>query len=368
MQIIKESKQNTPPLYPIEEFCPIEKALYIDIETTGLSKETTSLYLIGCGYYQEGNFITQLFFADDPCEELLLLNHFIDFSKKYTHLFHFNGLKFDIPYLEHKARKYNLGDIFENLTQVDVYQLMKPLRYLLFPSSMRQKCIEDFLGIVRKDMYNGGELISVYHSYVKSKSSEDFDKLITHNVEDVMGMHKIMPIMHFLKLKYCDIHYISYDIKTYTDYEGLCQKEVLFTFSYNLDLPLSFNSKTQTMYLKVNNEKKIMIFRLPIYNCEMKLFFDNYKDYYYMPEKDECIHKSVAMGLDKIRVKKSTKENCYIKRTSDFIKVPDGIYKPLFRPTYKEKARFITFPESFETEKADQFGRDLLDVFFNKRR
>ena len=73
MQIIKKLYEGYVPLYPLDGFCDTKKALFIDIETTGLKKETTSLYLIGCGNYtDEGSFVT-LFFADDENEESEIL-------------------------------------------------------------------------------------------------------------------------------------------------------------------------------------------------------------------------------------------------------------------------------------------------------
>ena len=48
MQVIEKLYKGYSPLYPLNCFCDSKKALFIDIETTGLKKETTSLYLIGC--------------------------------------------------------------------------------------------------------------------------------------------------------------------------------------------------------------------------------------------------------------------------------------------------------------------------------
>lgn len=368
MQILDNIFEDTAPLYPIEEFCPREKALFIDIETTGLSKEHTSLYLIGLGYYKGNDFCTKLLFGDEPSEELMLLNSFIEFAKDYTHLIHFNGTKFDIPYLEYKAKKYELGDIFANLNQIDVYQLSKPLRYLLFPTSMRQKCIEDFLNITREDMYNGGELINVYHSYVASRSDSDFNKLITHNLEDVVGMHKIMPILHYLKLKECSLTLKSSIVNEYKDYNDNECKELLLTYSYDTQLPQSFSTKTDTLYLKSNAASCELTFRLKIYSAEMKLFYDNYKDYYYLLEEDACIHKSVAMGLNKNQYKKATRDTCYQRVAGDFIKQPDKIMKPVFRTSLKDKALYFKYPDSFDESLTNELGHELLMVFFNRKR
>lgn len=368
MQIIKDILINESPKYNIEEFCPIDKALFVDIETTGLSKETTSLYLIGCGYYKDNSFITKLFFADDPSEELELLLQFKDFITNFTHLFHYNGTKFDIPYLTYKAEKYNINGLFDNLTQVDVYYLLKPLRNLLFPASMRQKCVEDFLGIKREDKFNGGELISVYHSYVKSHSANDFNALITHNKEDVLGMHKILPILHYKNLCEASLEYIDSNINEYKDYNANFQKEILLRYKCNTPFPNSFSSKTDTLYLRADADTLIFTFRLQLHEGEKKLFFDNYKDYYYIIEEDTCIYKSVAMGLPKGSYRKATKDTCYQKRYGQFIKEPSRIFTPVFKDSYKDKSNYFLYPDSFDLSKTNEFGNALLEIFIKKRR
>lgn len=368
MQIIDKTFENISPLYSLEKYCSTSQILYIDIETTGLSKETTSLYLIGCGYYKNNNFYTKLFFADSPDEELQILESYIEFSRNFSHLVHFNGTKFDIPYLQYKAQKYNINGIFENFTMIDVYQLCKPLRYLLFPSSMRQKCIEEFLDITREDLYNGGELISVYHSYVESRNESDFNKLITHNLEDVIGMHKIIPIMSYLEFIDCTLSFDNITCEEYKDYNGNIQKELYIKYKFSFDIPKSFSSKTTTMRLWCDAASHILTFRLPIINQEMKLFFDNYKDYYYMPESDSCIHKSVAMGLSKSQYIKATKNNCYIKKMGDFVKQPSAIFSPAFRTEYKNKSLYFLYPDSLEPEKLVEFGTGLLNAIIHQKK
>lgn len=368
MQIIEQKYENYTPLYPIEEFCDKEKALFIDIETTGLSKEKTSLYLIGCGYYKESDFYTKLFFADSKDEELEILNLYVEFSKAFTHLIHFNGTKFDIPYLEYKARKYNIEGIFDNLTQIDVYVLSKPLRNLLFPVSMRQKYIEAFLEIERNDKFNGGELIAVYEDYVITKDSKAFNDLITHNLEDVLGMHKIMPILHYLDLMKHPLHYKEHFVNEYEDFNGDMRKELLISYTSDVSIPKGFTARTDTLFLKADETTNTFTFRLQIITDDMKLFYDNYKDYYYLKASDTCIHKSFAMGLSKDQYCKATKDTCYQKISGDFIKQPSKIFSPSLRMIYKDKCCYFKYPDSFNIEKADEFGNELLDVFFRRKK
>ena len=367
LKTIEKLYENHKPLYPLERFCDPSEALFIDIETTGLKKETNSIYLIGCGHYTAGGFCVTLFFADNAGEECEILKCFMDHMKDYTYLLHFNGTKFDIPFLEYKARSYGFTDIFKDHFQLDIYRLCGPLRYLLFPDSMKQKSIEAFLGIDRDDKYNGGELIEVYSEYVKYGRSEDLKLLITHNMEDVLGMHLILPILYYLDLKGAPVIYNQFKVNCYNTYEGLPAKEVIFSFNTRIHLPKSFTAKTETMYLKYCESNDEITIRLPIYTGEMKVFFENYRDYCFLPGEDKAILKTLAQSLPKDRYKRATRETCYQKVAGDFVKQPSSLFTPALRESYKDKKRYFRFPDSFNKEAAEEFGRELINVFFTKK-
>ncbi len=368
MQIIEKTYPGVTPLYQLDRICDPASALFIDIETTGLVRETTSLYLIGCGSYTSQGFETRLFFADNRSEESDILQAFADMIQDYTHLLHFNGLKFDIPYLKYKADKYDIRNIFEGITQVDIYKLCKPLRYLLFPDSMRQKAIETFLGIKRDDIYTGGELIDVYLDYEKSPNDEALRDLITHNREDVLGMHYILPILTYLDLKDAPLCYRGYRINSYTDYSGCECEEVIFEYSVNAVFTRSFSAKTRTMYVKFTADDNFLQIRLPIYKGEMKIYFDNYRDYFYLPDEDTAILKTLGMLLPADRHIKATRETCYRKVSGRFLKQPDSLFTPVLRCDLKDKKKYFRFPEDFKEEAAEDFGRSLLNIFFTMKK
>ena len=367
MQIIDKLYDGLSPLYPVERFCDKGSALYIDIETTGLKKETTSIYMIGCGYYRDNGFMTRLFFADDESEEETVLRLFYEHMRQFTHLFHFNGSKFDIPYLSYKAEKYDIAGMFDDITQIDIYRLCKPLRYLLFPASMRQKAIEDFLGITRDDIYNGGELIDVYKRYEKNNNDEDQRLLVTHNREDVLGMHLIMPILYYLDFRDAPLTYEGYVINKYNDYSGAECEEAIFDYRTTLSFPQSFTAKTESMYLKASSESGRISIRLPLYKGTMKIFFDNYRDYCYIPDEDTAILRSLAVTLPKGSYVKATRENCCQNVSGTFIKQPSNTFTPVLKSAYKDKRKYFRFPESFNKEAAEQFGRELINVFFTMK-
>lgn len=368
MQIIDRTYEEYKMDYPIERICDPAGALFIDIETTGLSKETTSLYLIGCGYYTEKGFSTKLFFADSSSEEQRVLEEFILFSRSYTHLFHFNGTGFDIPYLGYKAALYDIPDPFSGMTNVDIYKMCKPLRYLLFPDSMKQKSIENFLGVGRQDRFNGGELIEVYKQYEKNPDDELLELLITHNREDVLGMHRILPILYYLDLKDAHLFYEGYNINRYKDYNGEEKEEVLFDYRTDATFPKSFMAKTESMYVHASAETQKISIRLPIYNTVLKIYFENYRDYCYIPDEDRALLKTIAQTLPKDRYRKATRDTCYQNVSAGFVKQPGDIFTPVFRSSLKDKKKYFRFPEDFNEKAAETFGRELLCVFFTMKK
>lgn len=369
MQIFTETFKNYTPDSALKAYCPIDKCLYFDIETTGLSKEKTSLYLIGIGYYLDNDFITKLLFIDTPTEELELIEAFFDILSDYTHVIHFNGTKFDLPYIDYKCQKYGIENKLNALCSVDIYQIIKPLRYLMFPVSMRQKFIEDFLDIKRDDKFDGGQLISVYHDYCNSHKHELLEPLLTHNKEDVLGMHKITPILNYVLLLNTDISFKKYIVNEYKDINNESKNELMLICKYpaEMHLPKSFSSRTNTMYLNVSPGENKITMRLNIYSGTLKHFFENYRDYYYLPIEDRCIHKSFADGVDKKNRIKASRQNCFDTYTGDFVCQMSNLFTPTYKEEYKSKRLFFPFPQAFDERRADEYVNELFKIFIRKR-
>lgn len=367
MQILTKTHENHIPDSSVREYADPARILFFDIETTGLSKESTSLYLIGTGCYNGNNFDTTLFFGDSPSEEKELLVRFFEYCKNFTHVVMFNGTKFDIPYISYKANLYGLTNALDALEPIDIYLLLKPLRNLLFPVSMRQKVIEDFLGIVREDEYNGGELINVYLDYVQSHDHDCFNKLITHNLEDVLGMHKILPILNYRKFIGYMPSFISHAENEYYDFNNNPQCEYLLRCRFDFDIPCSFSSKTDTIVLNCNKDTHTLTFRLLFEDGPLSHFYDNYRDYYYIPDMDTCIHKSAAMGIDRNRRRAATRQTCCIKCEGRFLPESEPLFTPVFKKSYKDKHLYFAYSGTEDSVTLEQYAASLLQSVISFR-
>ena len=89
---------------------PLDQITFFDIETTGLSAKTASIYLIGAMHYDHatGSWALTQWFADDYRSEPMILEAFLSYLEDFTYLYHFNGCTFDIPFVTAKCEKHGI--------------------------------------------------------------------------------------------------------------------------------------------------------------------------------------------------------------------------------------------------------------------
>ena len=174
-----------------------DKVIQFDLETTGLSPKTSFIYIIGINYYQNDEWHILQLFNDDGKSEPEMIRYFMELCKGKTTLFHFNGDTFDIPFVRTLMEqiRMRLRDDIPNemdlLTSVDLLKEIRPFKYALGLPNVKQKTVEQYLGIHREDKYNGGQLIDVYLSYLSSGSQRNRDLVLLHNRDDMEGMYHL---------------------------------------------------------------------------------------------------------------------------------------------------------------------------------
>lgn len=364
MQTIRKTYRNTKPLYTIEQFAPAKEILFIDIETTGLSPKTSGLYLIGCAFYEGEDLHMIQWFADTLSEERTILMEFFAFSKAFTCLIHYNGKQFDLPYLTRKAEQFHLVNPLDSFLGIDIYQLLKPVKKLLSLTSLRQKNVEDFLQVDRKDEFDGGQLISVYQDYVIRRDERLLSLLLLHNEEDLTGMTKLLSALYYPELLHTPLTFLKARQNSYQDYVGKTQAEVLLSYSFSARIPRPFSTYKEHLFLACDATGQIT-FRVPLYERELKLFYANYKEYYYLPAEDSCVHKSVAMSVDKDYRVSAKKENCYTRHNGQFLPQFSSLITPSFREDYKAKRYYFEYQDSsaFSQDVMEMYGKQLMAFF-----
>lgn len=313
--------------------------LFFDIETTGFSYINNYLYLIGYIYYSESNWKVVQLFAEDINEELHVLKYFLNICTNFKYILSFNGDRFDIPYLQKKSTLYDIdSNILNNIQSIDIYKIIKKYKNLFNLENYKLKSIEKFLGISRKDIYTGGELIEQYLKYTVTKNPKLKENLLLHNYDDLIGMLKLLPILDYTNsfnnlLSLNENNILNYEIKNeYLNMYIKPKNNIKFNHT------ITKNNWNITFTKNENIHLQIKIINETLYH-----YFKNYKDYYYIKSKDEAIHKSIATFLPKTKKIKATSKTAYIKKTSTFIQIYDIAYNiPVFRDKNLKKNLYIT--------------------------
>lgn len=362
MKIIEKCLEGKSPNYPIERLAKPEQILFINIETTGFTAKSSNLYLIGCIYFKNDSWNTIQWIAENYDEEVEVLQAFLEFSLGYTFFIHFNGNKFDIPYLQQKCEIYNIPFLFEVFKGVDIYKRVKPYQSFMKLEDCKQKTLEGFLGIKRMETVAGGELINYYHDYVCNHSEELFDAIVLHNAETLLGMFDLIAILAIPDLFNLQVRVMKVQANYYNDYDNKKRQELILNLRFMTPLPVPLSYQANGCYFTGNDMNGML--KVPLCEGELKYFYSNYKDYYYIPSEDTAIHKSVAGFVDKDNRKQATAATCYTRKVSTYLPEWELVFTPFYKRSYRDKEIFFELTDEFKTsrESFNKYAEHILSV------
>lgn len=337
-----------PDTYPLERLGELTELLFFDIETTGFSGDYSNLYLIGCTYYSQDSWHLIQWFADTADAEADVLTAFFEFLAGFRTLVHFNGDGFDIPYLLKRCKAYGLPYDFSGIQSIDIYKKVKPYRSLLNLENLKQKSIERFLGIYREDQYSGGQLIEVYYDYLTTHEQVLYDMLMLHNAEDLQGMPSILPILNYPDFLECDFTLTGHQLEERKDMFGDRYPVLVLTCENGCTLPVPVSMENGIV--RCDAEGSTLRFTVDLYDGELKYFYPDYKNYYYLPYEDTAIHKSVGEYVDRDARTKATARNCYTKKQGLYLPQYEPVFEPAFRREYKDKLTYTEYREELFSE------------------
>ncbi len=349
--ITTEKTVSLPDAYPLSRLGRLEELLFFDIETTGFSGESSQLYLIGCIFFRGGNWRLLQWFAERPEAETEVLAAFSRFLRGFGVLVHFNGDRFDIPYLQKRCMAHGLRLDLAGVKSVDIYKRIRPYRRQLDLKSLSQRSIEHFLGIFREDPYSGGELIEVYARYRATREDRLYDMLMLHNREDLEGMPLILPILNYPDFFENDFTLASQEVRREETPSGETRPVLSLCAKSDRTIPVPIRWKAGCGPHPCLLEASGRELHLDIGLCEdtLKHFYPDHQNYYYLPFEDMAIHKSVGEYVEKSARKKATPQTCYVKKQALFLPQPASIWQPEFKRGCKDRFSYVVYePELFD--------------------
>lgn len=290
-----------------------KNSVFFDIETTGLSRDKASIYLIGAGVYSEDTYTIHQWFAESADDESTILDNFLSFIEPFETIIHFNGNSFDIPFVNHRSNLYGYEGIPTDINSIDLYKNISPYKNILKLDNLQQKTIEKFLDINRDDEYDGGKLIKIYKSYVKHPTQDSLDLLLLHNHDDMLGLAKLILTENFVHLLsgQANIKITRSYLNSYMNSDNDTCEELIYEMTTDINIPKKISYGVGNYYIIANNNS--IILKILLIDNKLSVYYDNYKDYYYLPAEDMAIHKSLATYVDKKNRQPATADNCYSK-------------------------------------------------------
>jgi hypothetical protein len=138
---------------------------------------------------------------------------------------------------------------------------------------------------------------------------------------------------------------LTAQVSPYRRYDGSTGKELMVTLTHSVPTAKPFSLRMDDIYLRTDNARTML--RIPVYEGELHYFLPNYKDYYYLPDEDMAIHKSVASFVDRKFRRAARPSNCYTRKSGLFLPQYDAIMEPEFRMGYQDKISYFELPDNF---------------------
>jgi uncharacterized protein YprB with RNaseH-like and TPR domain len=168
--------------------CDVERALYLDTETTGLHGGTgTIAFLVGLAFWEDGGLVVEQVLVRQLGEERPMLEHVAERIRSASMLVTFNGKSFDLPLLRTRFLMGRLTPPTEppHLDLVHVARRLHKARGIVCRLTTLEQRV---LGFERIDDVPGGEVSACYLHFLRTGEAGPLLGVIDHNAWDVVAM------------------------------------------------------------------------------------------------------------------------------------------------------------------------------------
>ena len=178
----------------------VEKCLFLDTETTGLSHGAgTVAFLVGVGYVRDGVLTIEQHMLSDYSDEPELLLAVGRLLQGASAVCTFNGKTFDMPLLE---TRYTLNRLRGEWVDLEDLDLLAPARraWKLRLGSCRLTNLEArVLGMERGEDVPGSEAPQRFFDYLKTGDMRPLEDVIEHNRQDIASLTTLL-------VKLCEVY------------------------------------------------------------------------------------------------------------------------------------------------------------------
>ncbi len=179
-------------------------------------------------------------------------------------------------------------------------------------------------------------------------------------------MCQILPVLNYPDTFRQELRLVSQELKPAN--QGLKPASqgpiLILTYESACTMPLPFKTAGNLPGSQIYGEGFRILCRIPLIEGEMKHFYPNYKDYYYLPYEDTAVHKSVGVYVAKSARQRATAKTCYTKMSGLFLPQSPPLGQPVFQKEYSDKLTCLPYRQELLLDPwmADAYLRQLLGL------
>jgi uncharacterized protein YprB with RNaseH-like and TPR domain len=169
----------------------LSTALFIDLETTGLSGGSGVIpFNVGMGYYRDDKFVVGQYFLGEMAEEERMIQELAEFFKEmdFQSVVTYNGKSFDIPLLETRFILQRQPFLLSELPHLD---FLFPARRLWSHKFESCRLFHLALNVVqtgRTEDIPSAEIPWRYFQYLQTGNYDLIEPILYHNQEDILSL------------------------------------------------------------------------------------------------------------------------------------------------------------------------------------
>ena len=167
----------------------LEKALFLDTETTGLAGGAgTCAFLVGLGWVENESFVLRQLFMRDYVEEPAMLHALGEILSRFELLISYNGKSFDIPLLETRFILTRQRLSFERLLHFDLLHPARSLWKARIESCRLMELEHRLLGLEREEDIPGHMIPDLFFRFLRTGDAARLDHVFHHNRHDILSL------------------------------------------------------------------------------------------------------------------------------------------------------------------------------------
>ncbi len=171
----------------------LERAVYLDTETTGLSGGAgTYVFLVGLGTFTSAGFEVWQGFLDHPGNERALLQETAERIADASAIVSFFGKSFDRHRLEDKMRIHGVAPPFATTPHLDLYWPLRRANQGRFENCRLKTLERELAGVVRDDDLPGSFAPAAWFDFLGNRPHW-LEGVFRHNLEDVLSLVALLP-------------------------------------------------------------------------------------------------------------------------------------------------------------------------------